>query len=56
MENVPRGWAIGEDWVERQHQDEARIQKRLNRMPSLHLCAITRSKISQATSHPKVLE
>ena len=57
MENVPRGLGNkGEDWVERQHQDEARIRRRVCRMPSLQLRAITRSKISQATSHPKVLE
>ena len=56
MKNVPGGLGNKmEDWVERQHQDEARIRKRLSRMPSLQLRAITRSKISQATSHPLVI-
>ncbi len=56
MKNVPGGLGNKmEDWVERQHQDEARIRKRLSRMPNLQLRAITRSKISQATSHPLVI-
>ena len=42
--------------MERQHQDEARIRRRVCRMPSLELRAITRSKIPQAASHPTVLE
>ena len=47
MKNVPGGLGNKmEDWVEHQHQDQARIRKRLSRMPSLQLRAIARSKIS----------